>query len=86
MKELISPSRWHSEGWADSAYSIAKQPPHGNDCGICTVMNCRLLLAGKPLPRHGSLTPKLMAQIRAAFAKEVVEGKLIDEVCLEEEP
>jgi Ulp1 family protease len=84
VKALISQSRWSSEGWKDSAYSVSKQPPHGNDCGICTVMNSRLLLSGKHLPQQGSFTPNLMAQVRRAFAKELAEGKFSDEVCLEE--
>jgi hypothetical protein len=83
VKVVISPARWHSEGWTDSTYPVAKQPPHGNDCGVCTVINCRLLFSGKPLPQHGAFTPEFMAQMRAAFAKEVAEGTFSDEINLD---
>jgi Ulp1 family protease len=84
VRALISPSRWQSEGWTDNEYPVAKQPPHGNDCGICTVMNSRLLFSGRSLPPHGSLTPELMALLRTSFAKEVAEGKFSEEISVGE--
>jgi hypothetical protein len=74
VKDLISPARWNSEGWKDSVYSDAIQPPGGNDCGICTVMFCYLLLTRKPIP-SGPLAPSLMINLRYAFKEEIRRGK-----------
>ncbi|RDW62474.1 hypothetical protein BP6252_11907 [Coleophoma cylindrospora] len=79
VKDLIV-HNWESEEWRDSSYSVAKQPPGGNDCGICTVMFCRLLQTGQPFPPDGSLTPNFMAKMRAAYAKALLEQNFSDDV------
>jgi hypothetical protein len=85
VKDFISPT-WERDGWIDSSYSVAKQPPGGNDCGICTVMFCRLLQMGRPLPlsKHGALTPRLMARLRSDFARQLVEGNFARDISLPE--
>lgn len=72
-RDLISPARWESEEWKESAHEVAKQPPGGNDCGICTVMFCRLLLTGRPFPLDGSLSSEHMAKMRRDFASALVQ-------------
>jgi hypothetical protein len=77
--------RWEFEGWEEYSHQVAKQPPGGNDCGICTVMFCRLLLMEKPLPQEGSLTPRLMAKMRADFANALIGRTFNGEISLSED-
>jgi len=85
VKQLISAATWDKERWQESAYSVAKQPAAGNDCGICTIMYSRLLLTRRPFPQHGSLTPRLMTKLRSTFEREMLQGKFESEISLSED-
>lgn len=75
VRQLISPALWDTQRWHEQAVFVSKQPAGGNDCGICAIMFCRLLLTGFPLPPPGYFTPLLMERMRTAFKSEMLEGR-----------
>lgn len=78
VKGLITPTKWDGEGWCASVHPVPSQPPGGNDCGVCTIMFCHLLLRGQTPPSYESFTPVLMNNLREALKEEMLDGKFHD--------